>query len=102
MMLHVMAFIHNYLIIARQMAVEKHEGKTIMYTAVGAEWRQFGYPRQRRPINSVILDRGISERILNDVQEFIDSPQWYRDRGIPYRRGYLLHGPPGCGKSSFM
>ena len=19
-------------------------------------------------------------------------------RGIPYRRGYLLHGPPGCGK----
>ena len=22
----------------------------------------------------------------------------YLDRGIPYRRGYLLHGPPGCGK----
>lgn len=84
------------------MAVEKHEGKTIMYTAVGAEWRQFGYPRQRRPINSVVLDRGISERILKDVQEFIDSPLWYRERGIPYRRGYLLHGPPGCGKSSFM
>lgn len=23
-------------------------------------------------------------------------------KGIPYRRGYLLHGPPGCGKSSFI
>ena len=23
-------------------------------------------------------------------------------RGIPYRRGYLMHGPPGCGKSSFI
>ncbi|KAM7427693.1 mitochondrial chaperone [Porites harrisoni] len=22
--------------------------------------------------------------------------------GIPYRRGYLLFGPPGCGKSSFI
>ena len=22
--------------------------------------------------------------------------------GIPYRRGYLLHGPPGSGKSSFI
>jgi chaperone BCS1 len=21
--------------------------------------------------------------------------------GVPYRRGYLLHGPPGTGKSSF-
>jgi chaperone BCS1 len=24
------------------------------------------------------------------------------DRGIPYRRGYLLHGSPGSGKSSFV
>ena len=23
-------------------------------------------------------------------------------QGIPYRRGYLLHGPPGSGKSSFI
>lgn len=22
--------------------------------------------------------------------------------GVPYRRGYLLHGPPGCGKTSFV
>ena len=32
-------------------------------------------------------------------------PQSSRRRplaGIPYRRGYLLHGPPGCGKSSFI
>ena len=26
----------------------------------------------------------------------------YLDRGIPYRRGYLLHGPPGSGKTSFI
>lgn len=26
-------------------------------------------------------------------------PIW---QGIPYRRGYLLHGPPGSGKSSFI
>ena len=25
-----------------------------------------------------------------------------RTKGIPYRRGYLLHGPPGSGKSSFI
>ena len=23
-------------------------------------------------------------------------------QGIPYRRGYLLHGPPGSGKTSFI
>lgn len=26
----------------------------------------------------------------------------YCERGIPYRRGYLLYGPPGTGKSSFI
>jgi chaperone BCS1 len=28
--------------------------------------------------------------------------QWYAERGIPYRRGYLLHGVPGSGKSSLI
>jgi chaperone BCS1 len=37
-----------------------------------------------------------------DVRDFLASAQWYYDRGIPYRRGYLLYGPPGTGKSSFI
>lgn len=84
------------------MALKAHEGKTVMYTAMGSEWRPFGHPRKRRPIESVVLDSGLGERILSDCREFIENPGWYSDRGIPYRRGYLLHGPPGCGKSSFI
>lgn len=61
-----------------------------MYAALGSEWRQFGHPRKKRPISSVILDEGISERILNDCNEFTSNPSWYSDRGIPYRRGDLL------------
>lgn len=87
---------------ARNMAMLQEQGKTVMYTAMGSEWRPFGHPRKRRPIQSVVLDKGISERILADVREFIENPSWYSNRGIPYRRGYLLHGPPGCGKSSFI
>lgn len=29
-------------------------------------------------------------------------PFFFLSSGIPYRRGYLLHGPPGSGKSSFI
>lgn len=32
----------------------------------------------------------------------LTTPQWYADRGIPFRRGYLLHGVPGSGKSSLI
>jgi len=87
---------------ARQIAMTSMSGKTIMYTVIGTDWRPFGHPRQRRPINSVVLDTGVSETLVDDVKEFVNSQDWYRDRGIPYRRGYLLHGPPGCGKTSFI
>jgi len=32
---------------------------------------------------------------------FLQSEEWYIEKGIPFRRGYLLHGPPGTGKTSF-
>lgn len=64
------------------------------------EWRLFGHPRRKRPLNSVILNKGTLEGLVNDVEHFLSNPQWYIDRGIPYRRGYLLYGPPGSGKTS--
>ncbi|CAK1599774.1 unnamed protein product [Parnassius mnemosyne] len=87
---------------ARTMALKQHEGMTVMYTAMGSEWRAFGHPRRRRPLKSVILRAGLAEKIVTDCLDFIGNPQWYTERGIPYRRGYLLYGPPGCGKSSFI
>ncbi len=64
------------------------------------EWHLFGHPRRKRPLNSVILDQGIMENLINDVDNFLSGSNWYIDRGIPYRRGYLLYGPPGSGKTS--
>lgn len=72
------------MIIARELALKREEGKTIMYTGMGSEWRQFGHPRKRRPISSVILDEGMADRILADVQEFIATPEWYTKRGMLY------------------
>ncbi|KAF4525570.1 hypothetical protein B566_EDAN015059 [Ephemera danica] len=66
----------------RQMALQQHEGKIIMYTAVGSEWRQFGHARRKRPISSVVLDEGVAERIVKDVREFVNNPSWYTERAI--------------------
>lgn len=87
---------------ARCLAMRENDGRTVMYTAMGSEWRQFGHARRRRPLSSVVLDSGVSDRLLHDVEDFRSNPSWYHDRGIPYRRGYLLYGPPGCGKSSYI
>ncbi len=45
---------------AREMAIAKHHGKTVMYTILGTDWRPFGLPRSRRPLKSVVLDKSTS------------------------------------------
>jgi mitochondrial chaperone BCS1 len=41
-------------------------------------------------MNSIILSPGIKELIIDDARDFMASKTWYADRGIPFRRGYLL------------
>ncbi|KAF8601183.1 P-loop containing nucleoside triphosphate hydrolase protein [Ceratobasidium sp. AG-I] len=56
--------------------------------------------RPHRDLSSVVLDPSLKAMLLSDTKEFLASERWYADRGIPYRRGYLLYGTPGSGKSS--
>ncbi len=58
--------------------------------------------RPSRPMETVVLDHEQKNRVLIDINEYLhpSTPRWYANRGIPYRRGYLFHGPPGTGKSS--
>mmetsp|Transcript_2968 Transcript_2968/g.8785 ORF Transcript_2968/g.8785 Transcript_2968/m.8785 type:complete len:915 (+) Transcript_2968:45-2789(+) len=57
--------------------------------------------KKPRPLDSVILDEDLAEGLVADARDFLQAAEWYQAVGIPYRRGYLLHGPPGCGKTSF-
>ncbi|KAI1111805.1 BCS1 N terminal-domain-containing protein [Nemania sp. NC0429] len=87
---------------ARALALQANEGKTVVYSVRNFDWVPLGIPRRKRPLTSVVLDKGVKEDIVNDAKDFLARRQWYVDRGIPYRRGYLLYGPPGSGKSSFI
>jgi hypothetical protein len=83
---------------ARTEALLQTEGKTVTYVSPNSglnDWVQFGKPKDKRSLNSVILRKDAKENIVSDAEEFIANSKWYRDREIPYRRGYLLHGPPG-------
>ena len=67
----------------------------------GGAWSKTA-SRPSRPMSTVILAADQKAAIIADVNEFLhpSSAGWYARRGIPYRRGYLFHGPPGTGKTS--
>ena len=67
---------------ARVIALKQFEGKTVTYVAVGSEWRQFGHAKNKRPLRSVVLAPGLSNRVTDDISEFLKCAQWYHDRGL--------------------
>ena len=80
----------------------RYNGKTVVYWYDEKEWKPFGKPHVKRSWNTVVTQNRIKDDLLEDIQQFQEDEKWYLDHGIPYRRGYLLHGPPGCGKTSFI
>ncbi|KAF8650934.1 hypothetical protein AX16_005032 [Volvariella volvacea WC 439] len=56
--------------------------------------------KARRPLSSLVLPDGMLDSLVKDAQRFLESEEWYTKIGVPYRRGYLLYGPPGAGKTS--
>lgn len=67
---------------SRAYALKAYIGKTLVFTSWANEWRPFGQPRNKRAFSSVILDEGISEKLLADMKEFISASQWYYQRGL--------------------
>jgi mitochondrial chaperone BCS1 len=62
-------------------------------------WGHSGF-RPRRRLESVMLDAGVLDDLVADMECFYRDKGWYRDRGIPWQRGYLFAGIPGAGKTS--
>ncbi|KAL6880060.1 hypothetical protein ACP4OV_011625 [Aristida adscensionis] len=41
-------------------------------------------------------------KIMDDLDDFRNNKDYYRRIGKAWKRGYLLHGPPGTGKSTMI
>jgi chaperone BCS1 len=82
-------------------SLNRNDNRIGVYAPCDTDWRELQRKR-RRPLDSVILPGTIAIDILSDIQRFDSEEELYARRGTPYRRGYLLEGPPGSGKSSLV
>lgn len=74
---------------------------TPIYLWRGSYWAKLA-GKKLRSLATVVLQDGIQEAFIRDIDHFFESRPYYEERGIPWRRGYLVSGPPGTGKTSFV
>ena len=77
------------------------KNKTTIFEHRGGKWKRTNL-KSIRPVSTIVMNEEDKKGLLQDIESFLEpkAPTWHANRGIPYRKGYLLYGPPGTGKSS--
>lgn len=68
------------------------EGEILNYTI-----KEFG---TNKIFNTIFFEE--KDMYLNQLNFFLGNETWYKNKGIPHHLGILLHGSPGCGKTSII
>ncbi len=81
--------------------LNKKKWQQLIYINKNGKW-DAQVSNNKRSIDTIILKNNLTNIIKNDIKGFLDDENWYNERDIPYTRGYLFYGLPGCGKTSMI
>ncbi len=71
--------------------------QTIYTNSDYGDWINFGEIYGKSIDNIVLKEKS---NIVDNIKDFISKEDWYFQRGLSYKRGYLFYGSPGNGKTS--
>lgn len=103
--------LNDYLpFIVNDAKTKKQQEKTVKLFTVERKTSYTRYPTSWTAVNldhparfeTVAMESGMKEKVMKDLDRFLNTREYYRKVGKAWKRGYLLYGPPGTGKSSLI
>jgi len=61
-----------------------------------------GHHTHNKSFATVAIDAAKKRELEHDIDSFLGAEEWYKTMGLSYKLGYMLHGPPGTGKTSIV
>lgn len=81
--------------------IEQRSKELRIHNNSQGKWKSvpFSHPAS---FDSLVIDPDLKSKIRLELETFIRSKQYYHKIGRIWKRSYLLYGPSGTGKSSFI
>ncbi|CAI9272330.1 unnamed protein product [Lactuca saligna] len=95
--------------VLKEAEIEKQEQKTLKLFTVtttssysrSTTWTSVNLDHPAN-FTTLAMDEDMKEKVMKDLDRFVERREYYRKVGKAWKRGYLLYGPPGTGKSSLI
>ncbi|KAL6656634.1 hypothetical protein ACP70R_004414 [Stipagrostis hirtigluma subsp. patula] len=100
---HTATAMDRYLPFIMEAAEEKEERERELKICMneGRMWYRMSH-HHPATFDTLAMDPALKQSIVADLDLFASRREHYRRIGKAWKRGYLLHGPPGTGKSSLV